>query len=190
MVGTPLRLTTLGLAAVLLLGAGCKDAGDDIETAPTTSITARTAATLPSRATTTVASPEGVETFPVEPSHTNDPVMYPQTPPVGGPHNPTWELCAFRDRPVPAEMAVHSLEHGAIWVTYRPDLPADQVDALARLARGRSDMLVSRWDQGLPSPVVVSSWGRQLRLPSATDPRLLQFAQAFSGQAPEPNGPC
>ena len=137
-----------------------------------------------------MAPPEGVETFTVDPSHTNDPVVYPQTPPAGGPHNPTWETCAFYDRPVVPERAVHSLEHGAIWVTYRPDLPADQVDVLARLARSRSDMLVSRWDDDLPAPVVVSSWGRQLKLTSATDPRLLQFAQAFSGQAPEPNAPC
>ena len=96
----------------------------------------------------------------------------------------------FRDRPVPTETAVHSLEHGAIWVTYRPDLPADQLEVLRRLAASRSDMLVSRWDDGLPAPVVVSSWGRQLKLESANDPRLLQFAQAFSGRAPEPNAPC
>ncbi len=132
-----------------------------------------------------------VETFSVASrSHTNDPVSYAQTPPVGGPHHPTWEPCVFHDRPIPTERGVHSLEHGAIWVTYRPSLPADEIDVLARLARSRGDMLVSRWDNGLPAPVVVSSWGRQLALGSATDPRLVQFAQAFSGQAPEPDAPC
>ena len=85
---------------------------------------------------------------------------------------------------------MHSLEHGAIWVTYRPDLPTGQVDVLARLAATRNKMLVSRWEAGLPAPVVVSSWGRQLKLASATDPRLVQFANAFSGQGPEPNAPC
>jgi hypothetical protein len=95
----------------------------------------------------------------------------------------------FRDRPVPSESAVHSLEHGAIWITYRPDLPADQIDVLSRLARARTDVLVSRWDDGLPAPLVASSWGRQLKLESATDPRLFQFIQAFTGRGPE-SAPC
>ena len=75
-------------------------------------------------------------------------------------------------------------------MTYRPDLPADQVAVLAALARSRSDVLVSRWDDGLPAPVVASSWGRQLTLESATDLRLVQFVRAFTGQAPEPSAPC
>ncbi len=68
--------------------------------------------------------PEGVETFTVIGGHSPDPIVYPQIPPVGGIHNPTWQTCTFYDRPVSSEAAVHSLEHGAIWVTYRPDLPA------------------------------------------------------------------
>ncbi|MCA1693979.1 MAG: DUF3105 domain-containing protein, partial [Actinobacteria bacterium] len=149
--------------------------------------------------TTTVAVPSGatvplfqaVETFSVaDRHHTRDPVRYAQTPPVGGAHDPAWEPCRFHDGPVRTERGVHSLEHGAIWVTYRPDLPADQIDVLARLRGSRKKMLVSRWDEGLPAPVVVSSWGHQLKLASAADPRLVQFAEAFSDQSPEPNGPC
>lgn len=189
------RRRGLGLGVVLVLSGACGGDGDEATapTAPATSAapptTARPAAPAPTR--TTVAPPEGVETFSVDAAtHTNEPVVYPQTPPVGGPHHPTWERCVFRDRPVPTERAVHSLEHGAVWVTYRPDLPADQIAILRRLAESRRDMLVSRWDEGLPAPVVVSSWGRQLKLDSADDPRLLQFARAFSGQAPEPDAPC
>ncbi len=180
----------------MALSGACGGDGDEAATSPTASTAPATTGTIappanPAPTFVRVPPPEGVETFAVDStSHTTEPVAYPQTPPVGGPHHPTWETCVFRDRPVTSETAVHSLEHGAIWVTYRPDLPADQIGVLRRFAEGRRDVLVSRWDRGLPAPVVVSSWGRQLKLESADDPRLLQFAQAFSGQAPEPNAPC
>ena len=187
----------IGLTAAVLLTSSCGGNGDQAATAPvqpTISSTAPAvtapAATVATVPPTTVAPPEGVESYSVSPSHTNDPVVYPQTPPVGGPHALSWETCVFRDRPVPSESAVHSLEHGAIWITYQPDVPAEQLAVLKRLADSRRDVLVSRWDVGLPAPFVATSWGRQMKLSSADDPRLLQFIRAFTGQAPEPSAPC
>jgi hypothetical protein len=117
-------------------------------------------------------------------------VEYPQTPPVGGAHSVTWQTCGFYDSPVPSEMAVHSLEHGAFWITYRPETPGDELQYLRELARTAPKVLVSRWDEGLPAPVVISSWGHQLKLESPRDPRLEQFMKAFAGQSPEPFAPC
>ena len=47
---------------------------------------------------------------------------------------------------------------------------------------GRSNRFVdlSPWaDNSLPSPIVISSWGYQLRVTSPTDPRLQQFVDTF-----------
>lgn len=165
--------------------------GDDppTEGGQPTSTTAVTA-----RASTTTSSTrpqiEGVQTFAVDAGHSDGPVSYPQVPPVGGIHNPLWQQCGFYDQPVPNEKAVHSLEHGAIWITHRPDLPADQVESLATLARSRNLVLVSPWNNGLPAPVVVTGWGRQLRLESVSDPRLLEFVRLYANQGPEINAPC
>ena len=68
------------------------------------------------------ATVEGVETFENTSNHVEGVVDYPQTPPTGGEHNPAWLNCGVYDQPVPNENAVHSLEHGAIWVTYDPSL--------------------------------------------------------------------
>ncbi len=180
----------LGTTLVSLLTMACGRASGPSATAPTTGPTATTATTL--RATVTTISPiAGVETFTVGAAgHQTGPLAYPQIPPVGGPHNPMWTPCAFYDRAVPNEMAVHSLEHGAIWVTYRPDLPRDQIDALATLAQSQKDLLVSRWDDGLPSPLVATAWGRQLKLTTTTDPRLVDFVRLYVRQSPEPLAPC
>src|SRR5215208_5439695 len=52
--------------------------------------------------------------------HVRGRINYPQNPPVGGPHNPVWQKCGFYSKPVRNEHAVHSMEHGAVWITYRP----------------------------------------------------------------------
>jgi hypothetical protein len=125
-------------------------------------------------------------------THTTSPVRYPQTPPVGGDHNPVWANCGFYPQPIPAEKGVHSMEHGAVWITYRPDLAPNQISSLSDLARGTTYMLVSPWADGLPSPVVASAWGKQLALPSADDPKLAEFVRAFRAgpQTPEPGAAC
>jgi hypothetical protein len=122
-------------------------------------------------------------------AHVSGYVDYPQSPPVGGPHNPVFQQCGFYDQPVGNEHAVHSLEHGAVWITYRPGLAAAQVNRLREVAATSDHILVSPYPD-LPSPVVVSAWGYQLRLPSADDPRLEQFISRFVNQGPEPGASC
>jgi putative peptide zinc metalloprotease protein len=138
------------------------------------------------------SEPAGVQHFAVtDRSHVNGSVTYPEDPPVGGPHAPIWLNCGFYTSPVLPEYAVHSLEHGAVWITYRPDLPAAQVASLRQLARGHPYVIVSPYS-GLSAPVVASAWGSQLALDSVDDARLMQFVRAFErgSQTPEPTAPC
>ena len=140
----------------------------------------------------TVRVPSGVQAFEVlERSHVLTEVIYPQAPPVGGNHAPIWQNCGFYDVPIANETAVHSLEYSAVWITYRPGLPSESVDALRRLVRRQTYVLVSPVPE-LASPVVASAWGHQLVLDSPDDHRLEQFVRSFrlSPQAPEPGGPC
>lgn len=131
----------------------------------------------------------GIETFTVESAaHTEDPVTYPQDPPAGGPHAPAWQKCGVYDAPIRNENAVHSQEHGAVWITYQPDLPDTDVKALAKLAEHRS-VLVSPYP-GLKDPVVVSAWGAQLRIDTADDPRIGAFIERYAGKGPEPGASC
>ena len=145
------------------------------------------------RATAPTSAPAGVRIFDARSqAHVSGPVDYPETPPVGGAHDPTWQNCGFYSEAIVKERGVHSLEHGAVWVTYRPGLAGDQLDILRQLASSQSHILVSPWAGGLPSPVVTSAWGRQLGLDSAADPRLAEFVRAFrtGPQTPEPGAPC
>lgn len=133
-----------------------------------------------------------VQTFDLEAGHVSDPVTYEQNPPVGGPHFSSWQNCSYYGAPIVNEYAVHSLEHGAVWITYRPDLPADQVEILRQLAESQTYVLVSPYPEDLPAPVVASSWERQLLLESATDETLGAFIRTYKQgpNTPEPGASC
>jgi hypothetical protein len=104
-------------------------------------------------------------------------IAYLETPPMGGPHNVAWQNCGIYSSPIHNEHAVHSLEHGAVWITYRPDLPVADIQRLNTLA---SDdyMLLSPFPN-LPAPVVVSAWNHQVRLTGADDLRLPEFIRRY-----------
>ncbi|MPQ99179.1 DUF3105 domain-containing protein [Modestobacter sp. I12A-02628] len=127
--------------------------------------------------------------------HRTTSVDYAESPPVGGPHDPQWADCtgtvyAVVIRP---ENAVHSLEHGAVWVTYDPDVAsAEDVATLTELVEGRSGLFLSPYpDQA--AAVSVQAWNHQLRTASAADPRIGQFADLLTYNpetTPEPGATC
>ena len=133
-----------------------------------------------------------VETIEVtDRSHVDGPVEYPQQPPVGGAHAAVWQNCGSYAQPVPDEQAVHSLEHGAIWIAYRPDLPADQVAVLQELTLGQPYVLVSPYPS-LDTAVVASAWGARLPLERVDESLLGAFIEAYAQgpETPEPGAPC
>ena len=150
-------------------------------------------AVLDSRQRAGSSPPAGVEEPDVGPGgrHTEADVDYGQTPPAGGEHNPVWQNSGFYDAPVRDENAVHTLEHGAVWITYSPDLPQDQRDQIRQLVEGQTCMLASPYPN-IPSPVVASAWGKQLALEDASGEDLERFVRAYrqGPGTPEPGATC
>jgi hypothetical protein len=124
--------------------------------------------------------------------HQEGTIAYPMSPPAGGPHNPAWQRCMgdVYDAQIASEHAVHSMEHGAVWVTYRPDLPKDQIDALAAKVRGNDYLLMSPFP-GLDKPISLQAWGYQLKVNSASDKRIDEFIKVLAKNATmEPGTVC
>jgi hypothetical protein len=121
--------------------------------------------------------------------HTDGDVDYETSPPAGGAHDAAWLDCGVYDEPIRDENAVHDLEHGTVWISYRPDLDDDDVGALTSALPENG--ILAPYDE-LPAPVVVTVWERQLRLTGVDDPRLALFLTRFSDghTAPEPFASC
>jgi hypothetical protein len=125
--------------------------------------------------------------------HAQGPLTYRMSPAVGGKHNNDWQNCMgdIYDAPVAQEHAVHSLEHGAVWITYRPGLPQAQIDTLAGKVRGREKMLMSPYE-GLDAPISLQAWGYRLKVDDADDVRIDEFIKTMrvNASVEGPNASC
>jgi hypothetical protein len=136
---------------------------------------------------------DGVEAFEIHSNgHTTANLVYDPRPPTGGEHNPTPATCGFYESDPPADQyIVHSLEHGAVWIAYDPDLDDAAKNTLREVIGSQPKTMATPYE-GLESPIVVTAWARQLQLDSVDDPRLELFIDQYraGGQSPEPNAPC
>jgi len=134
---------------------------------------------------------EGIEVYAdLGRSHVDQPT-YDVRPPAGGDHLDQWESCGFYGEEITDGNAVHSLEHGAVWVTYRPDLDEASVSELESLANVETHLLVSPYPD-LETPMMLVAWGVRLPLDSVDDERFDRFLATFirGPQTPEPGVPC
>jgi uncharacterized protein DUF3105 len=125
-------------------------------------------------------------------NHKAGTLTYPVSPPVGGAHNQVWQNCMgdVYTEQIPKENAVHSLEHGSVWVTYKPGLDSAQIDTLKQKVQGKEYMLMSPYP-GLDKSISLQAWGFQLKVDSADDKRIDQFIKAARvNTSKEPGATC
>lgn len=108
-------------------------------------------------------------------------VGYTTSPPLGGAHDSVWAACngVVYETPVRSENVVHSMEHGAAWIAYNPDLvTGDALQSLRDRVQGQQYLVMSPYP-GLDRPISLQSWGHQLKVDSADDERIDQFIQSL-----------
>lgn len=123
-----------------------------------------------------------------------DTVDHPMKPPVGGDHNQAWVTCdgAVHTKPIAKENAVHSLEHGAVWVTYHDKTANADIKTLSGKVSTTPYTLMSPAEDR-SGAIMLSAWGRQPTVEKASDPRAGQlfFTKYVQGaQTPEPGAAC
>ncbi|MFI8945644.1 DUF3105 domain-containing protein [Streptomyces sp. NPDC053750] len=142
-----------------------------------------------------VAGEDGVQTWEgnLSRNHVAKKVTYPVEPPVGGDHNQVWMNCDgdVYTKPLNNENAVHSLEHGAVWVTYTSKAPKAEVEKLAAKVKKTPYSLMSPVE-GQKDPIMLSAWGHQRTVTGADDPNVNTFFEKFvqGEQTPEPGAAC
>lgn len=112
-------------------------------------------------------------------------------PPTSGDHTTHIPWQAY-DQEVPDENIIHNMEHGGVYISYQPDLPADQIAKIKGLfSKPFSNekftptkaVVAPRSTNG--SPIIMSSWNRNMKFESFDEAKMMEYYLRNVAKAPE-----
>lgn len=111
--------------------------------------------------------------------------QYNSNPPTSGPHYAEPADWGVYQEELTDENAVHSLEHGGIWISYRPDIDDETKEKLEALGRLYSGSVVVSPRSANDSLIAVASWGRLQKLSSFDEAGITEFIKRNKNKSPE-----
>jgi Protein of unknown function (DUF3105) len=109
-------------------------------------------------------------------------VHYDSLPPTSGPHFAATIATGIYSSPIPDGFTVHALEHGHIDIQYAPNLPADQIADLTRIAKRYGDDVVLAPYPELRAGIALTAWGRIELLDHYDQNSIATFVERLRGR--------
>lgn len=119
----------------------------------------------------------------VKPGETHE--GYNSNPPTNGPMVDEVAGAGIHDQEVVDEKVVHSMEHGAAIVWYRAGLPKEYLEKVSQAFNEVSGKKIMLPRQDLDTPIVLTSWGRLLKLESIDEEKIKEFIATNEDRGPE-----
>ena len=121
-------------------------------------------------------------------------VEYKTNPPTSGNHWSDSVGDGVYEIPQPDEGLVHALEHGRVWISYKPDISAEVIERLEEIGRSRIRTVVTPRPQN-ETDIAIAAWTRfdafNLGEGGTLDEkRILDFITRFDNTGPEKNVPA
>lgn len=85
----------------------------------------------------------------------------------------------------PDELVLHSMEHGAAVVWYKPDLPSNQIGQIRNAFNAASGKKIMVPRKSLDVPFALTSWGQLLKPQSINESQITEFINTNQDRAPE-----
>jgi len=116
-------------------------------------------------------------------------VSYQSNPPTSGSHWSGPLRAGIYDTEKPDEAIMHSLEHGRVWVSYKPSIPEETKQALEELLRGDSLVILTPRSEN-DTDIALSAWTRLDTFDLAEDGtldenRIFDFTRRYRNKGPE-----
>lgn len=113
--------------------------------------------------------------------------QYNSNPPTSGPHFATpAEWGVYREE-IPDQVLIHNLEHGGVWISYRPGIASSVIERLEAIGRefGRKVIMAPR--AANDSDIALAAWGRLDTFAESefSEERVRAFIKAWRNKGPE-----
>ncbi len=108
---------------------------------------------------------------------------YNSNPPTGGWHYDQPAQSGIYDKEFADEQLIHNLEHSHIWIAYKSDLPADQIDKLAGIAKDYGSKIIMTPRPANDTPIALVAWEHLLKMDSINETAIREFIDAYRGLA-------
>jgi len=128
-----------------------------------------------------------VEEFPIEGREhvsAGTSVNYKTNPPTSGGHLDQAENWGVYDREIDDKAAVHALEHGGIWISYK-DIAGDEKAILEKIGQDNSQSVIVSPRSGNDVKIAVVSWGKMMKLDSPDGALIQKYIDTYKNQSPE-----
>lgn len=109
---------------------------------------------------------------------------YNSNPPTSGWHWPQPAAWGSYATAQSDEQLIHNLEHGGIWISYKPDLDAQTIAQLNDFAKRYRKIIVAPRVAN-DSAIALAGWARLQKLDRYDERLILQFIDAFYDKGPE-----
>ncbi len=116
---------------------------------------------------------------------------YNSNPPTSGPHWPSPAKNGIYDSQIPDEQLVHNLEHGYIWVSYRPSatesagISDDDKKKLGAIVAGDNWKMIMTPRPQDDSKIILAAWGRLLKMNDLDIDKIKEFIKVYRNRGPE-----
>lgn len=124
----------------------------------------------------------------------NDPTPrgYNSNPPVSGPHFSSPANWGVYDYEVRDEIFLHNMEHGGVWISYKPGVPQGVVDELKKIAGDMNTKIVLEPRSKNDTDIAVAAWTHLLKfnlsgsaLSASQKEDIKNFVESFVNKGPE-----
>jgi hypothetical protein len=110
---------------------------------------------------------------------------YNSNPPTSGPHYVDPADWGVYDKPLVDEQAVHNLEHGGIWISYK-EIDDQTKENLKKIAKSNSGSVIMSPRDANDSKIILASWTRLEKLDTYDEAKILDFISRNKNKSPEP----
>ena len=109
---------------------------------------------------------------------------YDTNPPTSGDHLAQAENWGVYEKEIDDKAAVHGLEHGGIWISYK-EITDDEKAALEEIGKQNSQSAIVSPRLANDVKIAIVSWGRMMKLESADKALIQKYIDTYKNQSPE-----